>query len=124
MRLLKYVLKRFLNYDPLRYVLMKDSQDQISESGIGVLQDVFNRVIELRPRVTSHHEMVALHSLAAATGGNVLEIGSYLCYSSVIMATALGCFTAETCQIKCHIPASARSCVVPCHTVATLTSAM
>ena len=48
----------------------------------------FNYVLTLNPRVTSFHESISLSILSSMTSGNIIEIGCYLCYSSVLMASA------------------------------------
>jgi cephalosporin hydroxylase len=52
------------------------------------VNEVFNKVMALNPRVTSFVEHITLFNLAGITTANIIEIGSYLCYSSAIMASA------------------------------------
>jgi len=54
------------------------------------LNESFNRVLALGPRVTSPHEHVALFTLSGLAKGNIIEIGCYLGYSSILMASAFG----------------------------------
>ena len=48
----------------------------------------FNRILKLYPRVTSYTEFVTLFNYSFLSSGSIIEIGSYLSYSSVIMASA------------------------------------
>lgn len=48
----------------------------------------FNYILKLNPRVTSFHEQVSLSVLSAVKNGNIIEIGCYLCYSTIMMASA------------------------------------
>lgn len=52
------------------------------------LNDNFNYILKLHPRVTSFQEHVSLFNLSAITDGDIIEVGCYLCYSSIMMATA------------------------------------
>lgn len=52
------------------------------------LNENFNRVLALNPRVTSFQEHVALFTLSSMVKGSIIEVGCYLCYSSILMASA------------------------------------
>jgi len=52
--------------------------------------DNFNEILALNPRVTSFQEHVSLFTLANMTQGQIIEVGCYLCYSSILMASAFG----------------------------------
>ena len=52
------------------------------------LNDNFNRILKLHPRVTSYVEFVTLFNYSFLSSGSIIEIGSHLSYSSIIMASA------------------------------------
>ena len=86
--MLRKVKGSFKNY--LRKRLLKRSDfDNDSDPNVPAsLNNTFNYVMALSPRVTSFAEHITLFNLSAVTSGNIIEIGSYLCYSSAIMASA------------------------------------
>lgn len=56
---------------------------------VASLNNTFNHIIKLHPRVTHPTEYVVLATLAGLTKWNILEVGCYLGYSSCIMASAI-----------------------------------
>ena len=53
------------------------------------INNTFNQLAKLHPRVTHPTEYVVLGILASITKQNILEVGCYLGYSSCIMASAI-----------------------------------
>ena len=56
---------------------------------IANINNTFNQIGKLHPRVTHPTEYVVLGTLASITKQNILEVGCYLGYSSCIMASAI-----------------------------------
>ncbi len=79
---IKQIFRQWLNKMPT-------AADHSIEN-ISVLNDNFNRVLMLSPRVTSSHEHVTLFNISAISKGDVIEVGCYLCYSSVMIASGFG----------------------------------
>lgn len=73
----------------LRFRVLKMGDTPKDNINIPVtLNENYNYILNLSPRVTSSHEHISLFNLSALTSGDIIEIGSYLSYSSVMMASA------------------------------------
>ena len=81
---IKKKLKNRIRCGALRCVEIPPGMENVRAS----VNEVFNKVLALNPRVTSFAEHITLFNLAGITTGNIIEVGSYLCYSSAIMASA------------------------------------
>lgn len=74
-----------------RNLALKMIKEPVDRTNIpAALNDNFNHILRLAPRVTSFHEHVSLFNLSAISKGDVIEVGCYICYSSVMMASGFG----------------------------------
>jgi predicted O-methyltransferase YrrM len=90
-KLLKKLAHKIFRNQLHRLALRKIRCNPIGNSaliGAPAINNSFNHIWALSPRVTSPLEHVALFNLAALTQGDAVEVGCYLGYSTIMIATA------------------------------------
>lgn len=87
MKILKRIKTLFIHKIVEKKLKMRNFTNPVDPNMV-YLNRNFNIILQLHPRVTSYSEFITLYNCTFFSFGNVIEIGSYLSYSSIIMASA------------------------------------